>query len=389
MDVAVFVRQIADPSAPGRPAMHEGDDVCIEAARRLVREAGGGTVTALSLGFRGGPGLMRRALALGADRGVVVVDEALGGSAALIAADVCAALSRRYEVDVVVAAADWDDAASTAMAARLAESLGRPLVSFARSVRLEGGVLVMERPAAVGYDEFDCPLPAVVTLTADGARPPLPTFAAVVASRTRPMEVLRPADVGVVPGGPIRSEAVVARLHERAGEVVHDHDGRAHLRILEVIGLVVPAVDHRSADAGVRRRRRRVALLPPACLQDAAIVVAGGRGLPGDDQVTKVKELAHLLGGAVAGSGPAVDAGWVAPGGLVGQSGRTVQPQVYLAFGISGAGQHLAGIAGARTLVAVNTDAAAPIMGVADLAVVGDAAAVLARLVEALEISVG
>lgn len=384
MDVAVVVRQIADPVAPGRLAMDERDDVCIEAARRVVGHAGAGTVIALALAPGVGMGAMRRALALGADRAVLVADEALAGSNAVMAAGVLAAVVRRIDADLVMAGADWNDAPSAPMAAPLAEALGLPLVSFARSVRLDGQVLVIERPGQGGYDEFECPRSAVVTLTADGARPPLPTFAAVVASRARPVEVLRLADVGIFPDDVARGEDLLPRSPVRAGVVDHDDDARAHLRILDMVRLPVPPIDRRSADAGVRRRPRGSAPSSAVGLRDAAIVVAGGRGLQGTDGFARLEELANLLGGAVAGTGPAVDDGWVAPDGLVGQSGTTVEPQVYIAFGISGTGQHLAGMAGALTVVAVNTDPAAPIMAVADLAVVGDAAGILARLVAAL-----
>ncbi|MGH9155529.1 MAG: electron transfer flavoprotein subunit alpha/FixB family protein [Acidimicrobiales bacterium] len=149
----------------------------------------------------------------------------------------------------------------------------------------------------------------------------------------------------------------------------------------EVVALAVPDTGRAATAARVRRRSP---VQSAVSLDDAQVVVAGGRGLGPGDRFALVGELARLLGGAVAASRPAVDAGWAPFSAQVGLSGTTVAPEVYLAFGISGASQHLAGMSGARTVVAVNTDPGAPIMALADLAVVGDAASVLSRLLIAL-----
>lgn len=117
-------------------------------------------------------------------------------------------------------------------------------------------------------------------------------------------------------------------------------------------------------------------------LTEAAVVVAGGRGTGGD--FTAVAELAELLGGAVGASRAAVDAGWVGSGYQVGQTGRTVSPDLYVALGISGAIQHVAGMRTARRIVAVNSDPDAPIHRIADLGVVGDLAVVVPAAVERL-----
>lgn len=126
---------------------------------------------------------------------------------------------------------------------------------------------------------------------------------------------------------------------------------------------------------------------PPAegpSLATAEVVVAGGRGVLTAEGYGLVRELARLLGGAPAATRAAVDAGWVPHTAQVGQTGTTVAPTVYLAFGVSGAPQHLVGMTGAKQVVAVNSDRDAPIVAAADLTVVGDATSVLARLVAAL-----
>jgi electron transfer flavoprotein alpha subunit len=146
---------------------------------------------------------------------------------------------------------------------------------------------------------------------------------------------------------------------------------------------VAAAIDDKHRTARLIEHRTEASSGPK--LEEAPVVISGGRGLGDPKNFEVLEQLASLVGGAVGASRAVVDAGWVPYSMQVGQTGKTVKPAVYIAVGISGAMQHTVGMKGAKTIVAINRDADAPIFKLADLGVVGDALKILPQVIEQIK----
>jgi electron transfer flavoprotein alpha subunit len=182
-------------------------------------------------------------------------------------------------------------------------------------------------------------------------------------------------DVGYV-GDP---GIIIGRLN--AFDIAEGGDGSA-----EVVDVDVQLEDHSTKAVMVQRGEQRGA---DVNIEDADILVAGGRGLGKAEGFELAEALAEALGGAVAATRAVVDAGWYPYAAQIGQTGKTVAPKLYLAAGISGAIQHKVGMQNSENIVAINKDPNAPIFEFSDLGIVGDLNKILPKLTEAVKAKKG
>ncbi|TEU11335.1 MAG: electron transfer flavoprotein subunit alpha/FixB family protein [Anaerolineales bacterium] len=182
----------------------------------------------------------------------------------------------------------------------------------------------------------------------------------------------------MVARGPVQ----IATFRQRAFEPLpEDSSRRGKVQALEVE--LEPALDRVSLVEEIREKVEGISL------DEAEIVIGGGRGIGGPEGFPGLETLAQILEGAVGSSRPPADSGWVPHGKLIGQTGKILSPNLYIAIGISGAPQHMAGISSAKTIIAINKDEDAPIFKVAHLGVVGNWRQVIPALIQACRELVG
>jgi electron transfer flavoprotein beta subunit len=253
MNVVVCVKQIPDPAAPpaldpstrtlvreGKLILDDSDAYGVEMGLQLAEQAGGGEVTLVSMAPAGETSGLRTALAMGAARAILISDEALSGSDSLSTAKVLAKAIERAMPDLVLAATESTDGYTGTMPVQLAELLGLPSITFAKKVSVSSGVVHVQRQTEAGYDEVECPLPAVVTVTAGVVEPRYPSFKGIMAARSKPLEQLTVSDLGLgqdqVGASGAREEVTdVSGAEERkAGEIVVD-EGDGYQRVVSFL----------------------------------------------------------------------------------------------------------------------------------------------------------
>lgn len=252
MRIVVCVKQIPDPATPYsldpdthfvvRPedqVLDDTDRYGVEVGLQLA-EATDGTVTLVSMGPAGTLQGIRQALAMGADGAVVVSDDALRGSDALVTARVLAKAIEGLDADVVIAGTESTDGYSGVVPQQLAELLGLPALTFARKVEHDGDMIRIERQTSSGYDVVESPMPTLVSVTAGAVEPRYPTFKGIMEAKSKPVEQPTIADLGLGPsevGSDGSGQAIrdVRPAPERsAGTKVVD-DGESHAAIVELL----------------------------------------------------------------------------------------------------------------------------------------------------------
>jgi electron transfer flavoprotein beta subunit len=253
MNVVVCVKQIPDPAAPpaldpgtknlvreGKLILDDSDSYGVEMALQLADAAGGGDVTLVSMAPNGETSGLRTALAMGAAKAILISDEALAGSDALGTARVLAAAIKRVEPDLILAATESTDGYTGTTPVQLAELLGLPSVTFAKKVEVTGNSVKVDRQTEAGFDEVESPLPAVVTVTAGVVEPRYPSFKGIMAAKSKPVETLSIADLGLdasqVGNAGARQEItqVVEAEARSSGEIVVD-EGQGYERVIEFL----------------------------------------------------------------------------------------------------------------------------------------------------------
>jgi electron transfer flavoprotein beta subunit len=190
-DDGLLVREGADG------ALDPGDEYGLEAALQLVEAAGDGEITLISMGPEVAHAALQRGLAMGAHKGVRITDDALRGADSLATARVLAAAIQQQPFDLVIGGVESTDGYTGTVPAAIAELLGVPSLTFARQLHVTDDTLTIERQTAVGYDVVVAPLPAVVTVTAGATEPRYPSLKGVMAAKSKPVETLTLADLGL------------------------------------------------------------------------------------------------------------------------------------------------------------------------------------------------
>ncbi len=254
MNIVVCVKQVPEPTGTNRinPAtlriVREGvdlvldpaDEFSIEAALQIAEANPGSTITLVSMGPDKAQEAIRRGLAMGADKAILVSDPNLAGSDALTTAKVLAAAIKRENPDLVLTATESSDSYTGMVPGGIAEHLKLPLLSFAKKLTVTGSKVQIDRQTETGFQRIEATLPAMVTCTGSVNTPRYPALKGIMQAKKKPMEVLTAADLGFSPeqvGEKGAKEKVLAwqpAEQRKAGTVVKD-DGTGATQIADFL----------------------------------------------------------------------------------------------------------------------------------------------------------
>jgi electron transfer flavoprotein beta subunit len=248
MKMYVCIKQIPDPNTvvskldPNTKrlvrsgvslVLDPGDESTISAAIKIRDTIGDSEVTVVSMGPTSTQEAMRRALAMGADRAILVTDAALEGSDALSTARVLAAVLKKEEVDLVFCSTESTDGYTGMVPGGIAEFLGLPQLTFAREITIEGQKAVIKRVTVTGYQNVECSLPAVVTIASGAFEAIYPTMKGIMGAKKKPFIQLSLADLGIEAsqvgeaGARERVMSIGMAESRAAGQVIKDEGNSA------------------------------------------------------------------------------------------------------------------------------------------------------------------
>ena len=253
MNIVVLVKQVPDTWAERKldatdktldrasvdVVMNEIDEYAVEEALQ-IKEAQGGEVTIVSMAPDRGVETIRKALSMGADKAVHLVDDALTGSDAIQTSYALAQVLGTLEYDLVLCGSEATDSRMSVMAALLAERLGKPQLSGARKVTVDGGTVSIERQTDNGYDKVEAPTPAIVSVVEKINEPRYPSFKGIMAAKKKPLTTLSLADAGIeaekvgLASAPSQVVDFANKPPRQAGQVVKD-EGDGGVKIAEYL----------------------------------------------------------------------------------------------------------------------------------------------------------
>jgi electron transfer flavoprotein beta subunit len=246
LKIVVTVKQVPDPnstltleadnsiSREKEVVLDPGDECGVEEALQL-KEAHGGEVVLVSMGPERAKDAIRKGLSMGADRGVLISDPSLAGADALLTARALAAAIKDESPDLVICATESYDGSTGMVPPMLAELLGLPQLTFAKTVEANGSTVKVHRQTADGYEVVEAATPALITVTAAIAEPRYASLKGIMAARSKEIKQLGAGDLGIEKGEPAEAiESVADAEARKAGEVVED-DGTAVDKIVQVL----------------------------------------------------------------------------------------------------------------------------------------------------------